>query len=57
MDVEAEFAAITDFVPMVVSTAEVAFHIRLFVLLNDMSMRAVIPQELKRSFGFHATSR
>jgi fumarylacetoacetate (FAA) hydrolase len=52
IDFEAEIAAITDDVPMGVSADEACRHIRLFVLLNDISLRSLIPAELKRTFGF-----
>lgn len=52
VDFEAEIAAITGDVPLGVSAEQAASYIKLFVLLNDTSLRAVIPAELKRSFGF-----
>jgi len=52
IDFEAEIAAITDDVPLGVSVQEATGHIKLFVLLNDISLRALIPNELKRTFGF-----
>lgn len=52
VDFEAEIAAITDDVPMGISAEDATSHIKLFVLLNDVSLRAIIPPELKRSFGF-----
>jgi len=52
IDFEAEIAAITDDVPMGVSAEDAPGHIKLFVLLNDISLRALIPKELKRTFGF-----
>jgi fumarylacetoacetate (FAA) hydrolase len=52
IDFEAEIAAVTGDVPMGVSPQEACSYIRLFVLLNDVSLRALIPAELKRSFGF-----
>ncbi|MEQ5842967.1 fumarylacetoacetate hydrolase family protein [Paraburkholderia acidicola] len=52
IDFEAEIAAITADVPMGVSADTACSHIRLFVLLNDISLRALIPKELKRTFGF-----
>ncbi len=52
IDFEAEIAAITDEVPVGVSSEIAAEHIKLFGLLNDISLRALIPPELKRSFGF-----
>ncbi|MFM0045653.1 fumarylacetoacetate hydrolase family protein [Paraburkholderia sediminicola] len=52
IDFEAEIAAITGDVPMGVSAEAACEHIRLFVLLNDVSLRSVIPGELRRTFGF-----
>lgn len=52
IDFEAEIAAITDDVPMGVSAEDATGYVRLFVLLNDVSLRALIPAELKRTFGF-----
>lgn len=52
IDFEAEIAAVTGDVPMGASADEASRCIRLFVLLNDISLRALIPPELKRTFGF-----
>jgi len=52
IDFEAEIAAITGDVPIGVPSSEATTHIKLFVLLNDISLRSLIPAELKRSFGF-----
>lgn len=52
IDFEAEIAALTDDVPMGVSANDACGHIKLFVLLNDISLRGLIPAELKRTFGF-----
>lgn len=52
IDFEAEIAALTGEVPMGVSADAAGAYIHLFVLLNDVSLRALIPGELKRSFGF-----
>lgn len=52
IDFEAEIAALTGDVPMGVSADDACKHIHLFVLLNDVSLRALIPAELKRTFGF-----
>lgn len=52
IDFEAEICAITDDVPMGVSAEQALSHIKLFVLVNDISLRALIPAELKRTFGF-----
>lgn len=52
IDFEAEIAAITGDVPLGVSADDATGYVRLFVLLNDVSLRALIPAELKRTFGF-----
>ncbi|PHR85839.1 MAG: hypothetical protein COA78_38765 [Blastopirellula sp.] len=52
IDFEAEIAAITGDVPMGIGAEEATRHIRLFCLLQDTSLRRIIPPELKRSFGF-----
>ena len=52
IDFEAEVAVITDDVPMGVGTAAAAAHIRLVLLLNDISLRNLIPAELAKGFGF-----
>ena len=52
IDFEAEICAITDDVPMGISAEDAPAHIKLFVLVNDISLRALIPSELKRTFGF-----
>jgi fumarylacetoacetate (FAA) hydrolase len=52
IDFEAEIAAITGEIPLGVSADEATQHIRLFTLLNDISLRAIVPAELKRTFGF-----
>jgi fumarylacetoacetate (FAA) hydrolase len=52
IDLEAEVAVITDDVPMAVSTEEARKHIRLILLVNDVSLRNLIPQELAKGFGF-----
>ncbi len=52
IDFEAEIAAITGDVPMGVTAEDATQHIKLFCLLQDTSLRRIIPPELKRSFGF-----
>jgi fumarylacetoacetate (FAA) hydrolase len=52
IDFEAEIAAITDDVPMGVSVERARDHIRLLMLVNDVSLRNVIPGELAKGFGF-----
>lgn len=52
IDFEAEIAVITDDVPMGVSTEDAAGHIKLLMLVNDVSLRGLIPGELAKGFGF-----
>ena len=52
IDFEAEVAVITDDVPMAVSTAEAGSHVQLIMLVNDVSLRGLIPGELGKGFGF-----
>lgn len=52
IDFEAEIAVITDDVPMGVSVADAASHIKLLMLVNDVSLRGLIPAELGKGFGF-----
>ena len=51
-DMEGEIACITDDVPMGVSSEEAADHIKLLMLVNDVSLRGLIPGELAKGFGF-----
>ncbi|ARU90673.1 fumarylacetoacetate hydrolase family protein [Pseudomonas sp. M30-35] len=53
IDLEAELAVITDDVPMGVSAAEAADHVQLLMLVNDVSLRNLIPGELAKGFGFY----
>jgi len=52
VDFEAEVAVITGDVPMGVSPEEARALIRLVMLANDVSLRALIPDELAKGFGF-----
>lgn len=52
IDFEAEVAVMTDDVPMGVSVSDAAAHIQLVVLVNDVSLRNLIPNELAKGFGF-----
>lgn len=52
VDFEAEIAIITDDVPMGIDSKKAAQHIKLFMLVNDVSLRNLIPGELARGFGF-----
>ena len=51
-DMEGEIAVVTDDVPMGVSSEEAAGHIKLVMLVNDVSLRGLIPGELAKGFGF-----
>ncbi len=52
IDFEGEVAVITDDVPMGTSPQRAASHIRLLMLVNDVSLRNLIPAELAKGFGF-----
>ena len=51
-DFEAEVAVITDDVPQGISAAAARRHIKLVVLVNDVSLRGLVPGELAKGFGF-----
>lgn len=51
-DMEGEVAVIVDDVPMGVSAENAADHIQLIMLVNDVSLRGLIPPELAKGFGF-----
>lgn len=53
IDFEAEVAVIVDDVPMGVSIQDAADHIKLLMLVNDTSLRNLIPSELAKGFGFY----
>ncbi|MEH6368456.1 MAG: fumarylacetoacetate hydrolase family protein [Pseudomonas marincola] len=52
IDFEGEYGVIVDAVPMSCSAADAAAHIKLIVQINDMSLRALAPREMKTGFGF-----
>ena len=52
IDFESEVAVITGDVPMGIGAADAAAHIRLVMLVNDVSLRNLIPAELGKGFGF-----
>lgn len=52
IDFESEVAVITDDVPMGASAEQAAAHIKLIMLVNDVSLRNLIPGELAKGFGF-----
>lgn len=52
IDFEAEIAVVTDDVPMGVNALDAVSYIRLLMLVNDVSLRNLIPAELGKGFGF-----
>jgi fumarylacetoacetate (FAA) hydrolase len=52
IDFEAELAVITDDVPYQTTTENASDHVKLLMLVNDVSLRALIPPELAKGFGF-----
>ncbi|MDH3417298.1 MAG: fumarylacetoacetate hydrolase family protein [Gammaproteobacteria bacterium] len=52
IDFEAEIVVVTDDVPMGVSATDAVAHIQLIMLVNDVSLRNLIPGELAKGFGF-----
>lgn len=52
IDLEGEVAVITGDVPMGATPAQAAGQIRLLMLVNDVSLRNLIPKELEKGFGF-----
>lgn len=53
IDFESEVAVITDDVPAGVSPQEALTHIKLVTIINDVSLRNLIPNELSKQFGFY----
>lgn len=53
VDFEGEVAVITDDVPMGTPAAAAASHVKLVLLVNDVSLRGLIPAELEKGFGFY----
>jgi len=52
IDLEGEIAVILDDVPMGVKREKAAEHIRLLMLVNDVTLRNLVPAELAKGFGF-----
>jgi fumarylacetoacetate (FAA) hydrolase len=52
IDFEAEIAVVTDDVPMGTSAEAARGHVKLLMLVNDVSLRNLIPGELAKGFGF-----
>ncbi len=51
-DFEGEVAVVVNDVPMGVSPEQALEHVVLFMIVNDVSLRGLIPAELATSFGF-----
>lgn len=51
-DFEGEVAVVTDFVPMGTTPEEALSKILLVMIVNDVSLRGLIPAELAQGFGF-----
>ena len=52
IDFESEVIVVTDDVPMAVTAEKAEAHIQLVGLVNDVSLRNLIPAELAKGFGF-----
>ena len=52
IDFEAEIGIITDDVPLGIPPYDAEAHIKLVLLINDVSLRNLIPSELAKGFGF-----
>jgi fumarylacetoacetate (FAA) hydrolase len=52
IDFEAEVTVVTDDVPMGISADDALAHIKLIMIVNDVSLRNLIPGELAKGFGF-----
>ncbi len=52
IDFEAEVAVVTGDVPMGVNAEDAAEFVRLIMIVNDVSLRGLIPGELAKGFGF-----
>ena len=52
IDLEGEVAVISDDVPMGTKADKAGAHVRLLMLVNDVSLRNLIPKELGKGFGF-----
>jgi fumarylacetoacetate (FAA) hydrolase len=52
IDFEGEFGVITGDVPMGCTADQALAHVRLIILINDWSLRAIAPIEMKTGFGW-----
>jgi fumarylacetoacetate (FAA) hydrolase len=53
IDLEGEVAVVTDDVPIGCSVETALSHVKLIMLVNDVSLRNLIPGELAKGFGFY----
>jgi fumarylacetoacetate (FAA) hydrolase len=53
IDLEAEVAVITDDVPLGTPPEKVTPHVKLLMLVNDWTLRNLVPAELAKGFGFY----
>lgn len=53
IDMEAETAIVTDDVPMGTNQDDAGRYVKLLMILNDVSLRNLIPGELAKGFGFY----
>jgi fumarylacetoacetate (FAA) hydrolase len=53
IDLEAEVGVITDDIAMATPAPEMASHVKLLVLINDWTLRNLVPGELAKGFGFY----
>ena len=52
LDLEAEIAVVTDDVPMGVDPLSARDHVKLVMLVNDVTLRGLVADELAKGFGF-----
>ncbi len=52
IDFEAEVTVVTDDVPMGITPADARKHVKLLMLVNDVSLRYMAKEELQKGFGF-----
>ncbi|MCF4998178.1 fumarylacetoacetate hydrolase [Pseudomonas syringae] len=52
IDFEGEFVVLVDDVPLGCSAEQALGHIKLILQINDVSLRALAPREMKTGFGF-----
>ena len=56
IDFESEVAIFTDDVPAGITPEQAKAHIKLITIINDVSLRNLIPAELAKQFGFYQSS-